>query len=79
MPLFMQKGGKMKKSLQFSLNRQDLTEWSKNALIFLIPTLLVLAGSIVEIVPQEWKYSAIVLYVLNRVTALLKLYVQGPK
>ena len=75
----MQKGGKMKKSLQFSLNRQDLIEWGKNALLFLAPTLVVLLGSFTQVVPSEWQYSAITLYILNRITALLKLYVQGPK
>lgn len=67
----------MKPSARFSLNRQDLIVWGTNALIFLAPTLIVLLGSTIQIVPQDWKYGAIVLYILNRLVALLKLFVQG--
>ena len=67
----------MKQSKQFTLNRNDVVAWGKNALWFLAPTLLVLLPSIIGILPSDWKYTALVIYILNRATDLLKRWYQG--
>ena len=72
-----ERGEKMKQSKQFTLNRNDVVAWGKNALWFLAPTLLVLLPSIIGILPSDWKYTALVIYILNRATDLLKRWYQG--
>ena len=67
----------MKQSKQFTLNSNDVVAWGKNALWFLAPTLLVLLPSIIGILPSDWKYTALVIYILNRATDLLKRWYQG--
>lgn len=59
------------------INYADVVEWLKNALIFLAPTLVVLLPSIVGIIPTEWKYAAVIIYVLNRLTDLIRRFITG--
>lgn len=63
-----------KKSGPGELSKQDWKAAAKQALIFLGPALLVLLASTVEIVPVDWKYGALVLFLLNRITDLLRRY-----
>lgn len=63
-----------KKSEPNQLSKQDWKAAGKQALIFLGPALVVLLASTVEVVPQDWKYGAVVLFLLNRVTDLLRRY-----
>jgi hypothetical protein len=67
----------MKLSKQFEWNRADTIAWAKNALWFLAPTLLVLLASITEALPPSWKYTAIVIYILNRLTDAIRRYYAG--
>ncbi len=64
-------------SERFTLDRNDLTKWSRNALVFLAPALLVLVASIVKVVPTDFKYGAVVLYLLNLLVDLLRKFVAG--
>lgn len=64
-------------SERFTLNKQDIQSWLKNALIFAGPAILVLLASAVKAVPVDYKYGAIILYVLNFVTDLLRKFLQG--
>ena len=59
------------------INYADLVAFLKNALVFLAPTLLVLIPSIIGVLPADWKYSVILIYVLNRATDLIRRFVQG--
>ena len=59
------------------INYADLVAFLKNALIFLVPTLSVLIPSIIGIIPSDWKYAAIVIYILNRATDLLLRFAVG--
>ena len=54
---------KMDESKRFTLSKEDLLKWGKNLLIFAGPALLVLIASLVEEIPDDWKYGAIALYV----------------
>ena len=67
----------MAQSKAFSWNREDTMAFLKNAAIFLIPTAIVLVGSIIEIVPADWQYAAIAIWILNRILDALRRYVSG--
>jgi len=68
---------KIMASKRFQLNEADLIAWGKNALWFLAPTLLVLIPSIVGVIPTDWKYAAIAIYLLNRVTDMIRRWYAG--
>lgn len=63
-----------KKSGPGELSKTDWVLAGKQALIFLGPALLVLIASVVEVVPNDAKYGVIVLFLLNRITDLLRRY-----
>lgn len=67
----------MTQSRRFTLNRWDWIAWGKNALWFLTPTLLVLIPSIIGVIPADWKYAAITIYLLNRIVDLLRRWQSG--
>lgn len=67
----------MKPSLQWEWNALDTRAWLLNALWFLTPSLLVLIPSIIDIVPADWKYAVVVLYVLNRIMDALRRWYNG--
>lgn len=58
---------------------QDWQKWIKNSLIFAGPALIVLVASIIEVIPQEGIWGAIVLYLLNVITDLLKKFLSQNK
>ena len=64
-------------SKRFRFNQQDAIAWWKNALWFLAPTLLVLIPSIIGALPEEWKYSVILIYLLNRVMDAIRRWYAG--
>lgn len=68
-----------KGSPRFSMYRQDWERWGENALVFLGPALLVLLASFVQAVPNDWKYGAVALYVLNAVTDWLRKWLADNK
>lgn len=69
----------MKQSKAFSWNYADTITWVRSAVIFLTPTLLVLIPSLIGLIPADYKYAALVIYVLNRIVKFLELYVSGKK
>lgn len=58
------------KSGKFS--KTDLKKWGWNSLLFAAPALLVLASSIVDIVPKDSFYGVIALYLLNVIVDYLR-------
>ena len=54
------------------LIKSDWVAAGKRALIFLAPYLLVLIPVVIEQMPKEWVYSATALFILNRLTDLLR-------
>lgn len=64
-------------SPEMGLIKQDWIAAGKRALIFLTPFLLVVIPVIVDKLPADWAYSAIVLFILNRLTDLLRRYVSA--
>lgn len=61
-----------KKSDKLHLSKEDLRQAVKEAVIFLGPALLVLIASTMQAIPADWKYGAVVLFLLNRVTDLIR-------
>ena len=59
------------------VNYADLVAWGNNALWFFAPTLVILLPSIVGVIPVDWKYAAITMYILNRLTDLIKRFYTG--
>lgn len=64
-------------SPKYELIKEDWIAAGKRALIFLTPFLLVIIPVVIEKLPADWAYSAIVLYILNRLTDLLRRYVSS--
>jgi hypothetical protein len=72
------RGGEfMKPSARFTFNKADFLNWGKNTLIFLGPALLVLLASFQSAVPSDYKYGALILFVLNIATDFLRKFVAG--
>lgn len=63
-----------KKSGPGELSKADWKAAAKQALIFLGPALLVLIASTTEVIPADGKYAVIFLFLLNRLTDLLRRY-----
>lgn len=63
-----------KKSGPNELSKADWKAAGKQALIFLGPALIVLLASVVDVVPADAKYGVLVLFLLNRITDLLRRY-----
>lgn len=62
----------MAQSKRWDWNSADTKAAVHQALVFLTPTLLVLIPSIVGIIPSEWKYGAVLVYLLNRLVDILR-------
>ena len=62
-------------SPKYALVKEDWIASGKRALIFLAPFLIVVIPVIIDKLPTDWAYSAIVLFILNRLTDLLRRYV----
>ncbi|MCR4291099.1 MAG: hypothetical protein NUV86_12660 [Candidatus Scalindua sp.] len=67
----------MAQSKRWSWNDADTKAALNQALVFLTPTLLVLIPSIIGIIPTEWKYGAVIVYLLNRVVDVLRRWYAG--
>jgi len=65
------------KSKRWEFNKADWIAWTHNALWFLTPTLLVLIPSIIGIIPTDWKYAVVAIYLLNRAVDLLRRWYNG--
>ena len=62
-------------SPKYALVKEDWIAAGKRGLIFLAPFLIVVIPVIIDKLPTDWIYSAIVLFILNRLTDLLRRYV----
>lgn len=60
-----------------TLVKQDWIAAGKRALIFLAPFLLVLIPEVISHLPKEATYYTIALFILNRLTDLLRRYVSS--
>lgn len=60
-----------------TLNREDIKKTIKNGLIFLGPTLLVLIPSIMDIIPKDAAYYALVMWGLKVLTELIQRLLAG--
>ncbi len=65
----------MKDSKRFTLNREDLKGWLKNALIFVAPDLIVFLGALSVKLSADGALVAVL--VLNLLIDLLRKYLSG--
>jgi hypothetical protein len=63
-------------SKRFSLNKEDLLKWGKNALIFLAPVLIVFFTAIRDGASIENALYLVYLWAINVVIDLLRKFVQ---
>jgi hypothetical protein len=61
-------------SPKWSLRIEDVRKAIKNSFVFAAPLLVVVIPSVIGCVPAEWKYAALVLWVLNFIWDLAKKY-----
>jgi hypothetical protein len=68
-------------SQRFSLNKQDLVAFLKNAAWFLAPTLLFLLADVIKAVPTWFADKpmlvVVLMYLLNRLTDLIRRWQAG--
>lgn len=68
-------------SKRFTLNKEDFKAFLKNAAWFLAPTLLFMLTDLIKVLPtwlaDKPEYVAIAIYILNRITDLLRRYISG--
>jgi hypothetical protein len=64
-------------SKRFQFNKADFIAWCKDALKVLAPYLIVIIPVLLEQVPKDWAYSAIVIFLLQRARKAIELYVAG--
>lgn len=69
----------MKKSLRFHWNAADTLAFFQQAKAWnvLIPYIIVIIPVLIDQIPKDWAYAAIVIYALQRALLALKLFVQG--
>ena len=68
----------MKQSVRFSWNSADTRAWLDKAIKVLVPYLVVIIPVLISQLPKDWAYSAIVVYVLQRVWDALRRFYDGP-
>ena len=67
------------KSARFTLVKEDYKKWLINALIFLGPALVVLIGSVIDILPKDAKWYAVAIYLANTVLDLFQKWLKEHK
>ena len=67
----------MKQSKRFSYNKADLIAFGKDALKVLAPYLLVIIPVLVSQIPDDYAYSAILLFILQRARVAIELFLKG--
>ena len=69
----------MKQSKRFTLNKDDVKRWLKNALIFSAPALLMLLADVLKALPDwvsgPWLLAA--MFVVNQLVDLIRKYIAG--
>ena len=66
-----------KVSPKWTLNKDDVIKTVKNTLIFLGPTLLVLIPAVIDIIPKDWAYASIIMWLLKGLTELIQRFLKG--
>ena len=61
-------------SPKFGLIKEDWIAASKRAMIFLAPFILAIIPVVIGKLPPDWAYSAVVLFLLNRLTDIIRRY-----
>lgn len=67
----------MKPSKSFSWNSADTQKFLKESLRVLAPYLIVVIPVLIQQLPKDYAYSAVVLFVLQRVRSAVELYIAG--
>ena len=67
----------MKQSKRLQWNKADTIKFGQDALKVLTPYLLVIIPVLVSQIPDDWAYSAIVLFLLQRARVALELFWKG--
>lgn len=65
------------KSKKWSWNRADTVQFLKDSVRVLAPYLIVIIPVLIEQLPKDWAYSAMVIYALQRVRSAIELYKAG--
>lgn len=64
-------------SKRFQWNRVDTENFLKEALKVLAPYIFVIIPVLLQQIPQDWAWSAIVIFLLQRARSALQLFVGG--
>lgn len=67
----------MKASKRFQWNKADTVKFLKDSLKVLAPYLLVIIPVLIGQLPKDAGYTAIVIFLLQRVRAAIELYIAG--
>jgi len=51
---------------------QDWVRWFHNTAVFLVPVALVFIGEVTKVIPNDWQWGALALYVLNVITDIIR-------
>ncbi len=68
----------MKQSARFTWNHADTIAWFNKAVAVLAPYLVVIIPVLISQLPKDWAYSAILIYVLQRIWDALRRFYTGP-
>jgi len=64
-------------SRKYSFNRSDLSKFGKDALKVLAPYLIVIIPVLISNLPEEAAWSAIAVFLLQRVRVAIELFIKG--
>jgi hypothetical protein len=67
----------MKQSEKYSWNDLDTKKFFADALKVLAPYLIVVIPVLISQIPDDWAWSAIVLFLLQRARVAIELYLKG--
>ena len=65
------------KSKRFTWNKADTVKFLKDTLRVLAPYLIVIIPVILSQIPDDWAWSAIVIFLLQRARSAIELFVAG--
>ena len=67
----------MKQSKRFHWNKVDTVKFGKDALKVLAPYLIVIIPVLITQLPNDWAWSAILIFILQRIRVALELFWSG--
>jgi len=65
------------KSKKFQWNKADTAKFLQDTLRVLAPYFVVILPVVLQQIPKDWAYSAILIFVLQRIRAAVELYLAG--